>query len=100
MAAKVLAAFLEDPTREQYGFALLRLTGVKSGSLYPFLDRLEKRGWLKSWDETIDEHSEGRPRRRLYRLTGLGEREARKAVASFYLDVAKAPTWLPGFEGA
>lgn len=99
MAAKVLSAFLEDATKEQYGFGLLKLTGVRSGSLYPLLDRLEKRGWVESWQEDIDTGVEGRPRRRLYRLTLLGELEARRAVAAFYLEVAKPPSWVPGLEG-
>lgn len=80
--ARVLLAFLEDATKEQYGFGLLKSTGVKSGSLYPLLDRLEERGWIESWDEDIDVEAEGRPRRRLYRLTPLGEREARRAVGT------------------
>ena len=100
MGARVLTVFLEDPSKEQYGFALLRLTGVKSGSLYPFLARLEAQGWLEAWDEAIDVERAGRPRRRLYRLTGLGEREGRRAVAGFYRDLAQAPSWLPGFKGA
>ena len=45
--AKVLQAFLEEPSQEQYGFGLMRSTGVKSGSLYPILDSLEKSGWIE-----------------------------------------------------
>jgi PadR family transcriptional regulator PadR len=99
-AAKVLAAFLADPTREQYGFGLMRATGVKSGSLYPMLDRFERLGWIVASDESIDEQAEGRPRRVLYSLTGAGEREARAALIEFYRNVGSAPQWLPDFEGA
>lgn len=98
-SAKVLTAFLEDPSAEQYGFGLMRSTKVKSGSLYPMLDRLEKRGWIEGYDEPINEQAEGRPKRRLYRLTALGETQARRAVADFYRELPPAPGWLSGFEG-
>jgi DNA-binding PadR family transcriptional regulator len=99
-SAKVLRAFVDDPGEEQYGFGLMRSTRVKSGSLYPILERFERLRWIEGYDESIDEHTEGRPRRRLYRLTALGEREARKAVAEFYRDVGHAPAWVPGIKGA
>lgn len=94
-SAKVLQAFLVNPREEQYGFALMRSTEVKSGSLYPILERFERLRWIEGLDESIDEHAEGRRRRRLYRLTALGEREARKAVAEFYRDVGR-PRFLDG----
>jgi PadR family transcriptional regulator PadR len=98
--AKVLKAFLDDPGQDQYGFGLMKITRVQSGSLYPILERLERLGWIEGHAELIDEQAEGRPRRRLYRLTALGATEARKALADFYQDLGALPTWLPGFEGA
>jgi DNA-binding PadR family transcriptional regulator len=77
----------------------MRSTGVKSGSLYPILERFERLRWIESHDETIDGRVEGRTKRRLYKLTALGEREARKAVVAFYRDVGPAPAWVPGIEG-
>jgi len=45
------------------------LLKVETGSLYPALPRLEKRGWLKSeWDV-----SEANPRAKSYRLTPVGK---------------------------
>jgi len=94
----VLKAFLAEPTRDKYGFGLMRTTGVKSGSLYPILDRLERAGWMESHAEDIDEKVAGRPKRRLYRLTVVGRREAALAVADFYHDLQPAPRWLPRLE--
>jgi DNA-binding PadR family transcriptional regulator len=56
-----------------------RLTA--QGTLYRALSRLEEQGLLESWweDHTIAE-AEQRPRRRLYRVTALGE-AAVEAVA-------------------
>ena len=45
------------------------LLRIETGSLYPALHRLEKRGWLKSeWDV-----SEANQRAKYYRLTPLGK---------------------------
>jgi PadR family transcriptional regulator, regulatory protein PadR len=44
--AKVLKIFLEDPAQPRYGFEIMRLTSLASGSLYPMLARLERAGWL------------------------------------------------------
>ena len=45
------------------------LLKVETGSLYPALHRLEKRGWLKSqWDV-----SEANQRAKYYRLTAMGK---------------------------
>ena len=78
--ASVLDAFLSDLKREWYGFDLIERTGLKSGSIYPILHLLEADGWLRSAREDIDPSVEGRPARRLYTLTGLGEREAEAAL--------------------
>jgi hypothetical protein len=42
--AMVLKVFLEDPDQPRYGFELMKLTGMASGSLYPMLARLEGAG--------------------------------------------------------
>jgi PadR family transcriptional regulator PadR len=72
----VLDVFLGDADRDWFGFDLMEKTGLKSGTIYPLLHSLKEDGWLSATKEKIDPTVEGRPRRRLYRLTGLGEREA------------------------
>ena len=42
--ALVLKVFLEDPGQPRYGFQLMKLTGMASGSLYPMLAKLEGGG--------------------------------------------------------
>lgn len=45
------------------------------GTLYKALGRLEEAGLLASrWEEPAIAAAEGRPRRRLYEVTGVGER--------------------------
>jgi PadR family transcriptional regulator, regulatory protein PadR len=84
---KVLSRLLEDPTGEYYGFDLIDQTRIKSGTLYPILIRLEKAGWLESRLEGVDPHVAGRPPRRLYTLTGEGQRLAREALESHLSDL-------------
>lgn len=87
---KVLALFLEDVLAEWYGFSLVDQTRIKSGTLYPILIRLEKAGWLTSRLEDVDPKVVGRPPRRLYALTGEGERAARRELASHLEALAPA----------
>lgn len=72
----VLAVMLGEPTAEWYGFDLADRAGLKTGTLYPILVRLEHAKWLHSYWETVDPHVVGRPRRRLYELTAEGQQAA------------------------
>ncbi len=81
---KVLNAMLETRTEDHWGFELIKATGLKSGTLYPVLARLEAAGWVESGWESAETH--GRPRRRYYRLTGVGE-------AAAIRELARAPGW-------
>ncbi|HEY6691217.1 MAG TPA: helix-turn-helix transcriptional regulator [Solirubrobacteraceae bacterium] len=73
----VLAALLRDADEPQYGLEIAKTAGLASGTLYPILARLERQRWVESEWEQIDESTEGRRRRRYYRLTGEGARAAR-----------------------
>jgi PadR family transcriptional regulator, regulatory protein PadR len=74
----VLQQFVESPTDWQYGYELSRETGLKSGTLYPILMRLEKYRLLEArWVATED----GVPPRHTYRLTPNGLELARIKLA-------------------
>ena len=90
---RVLRFLLESPGQSRSGAEIGKATKTGSGTLYPLLARLEAVGWLASEWETVDPHEAGRPRRRLYRLTGEGQRNAHAALAGLQLssgDVAWA----------
>ncbi|MEX1184911.1 MAG: PadR family transcriptional regulator [Gemmatimonadota bacterium] len=75
---RTLIAFLEAPRSWRYGYDLMKVTDLSSGTLYPLLARLTEDDWLESrWEES--EHS-GRPPRQLYRLTAAGRVQARDAL--------------------
>jgi PadR family transcriptional regulator, regulatory protein PadR len=80
--ATVLKVFLEDPDQSRYGFELMKLTGLKSGSLYPMLAKLEKAGWLTRGKEDIDPRAAGRPARTHYTITGAAASEASIQLAA------------------
>jgi DNA-binding PadR family transcriptional regulator len=74
----VLEKFLERSTDWLYGYELSRETGLKSGTLYPILMRLEKYRLLEAcWVATED----GVPPRHTYRLTPNGLELARAKLA-------------------
>jgi DNA-binding PadR family transcriptional regulator len=80
---RVLEAFLSGPSEELAGADVARRGHIASGTLYPILLRLESAGWLVSRWEKIDPSLEGRPRRRLYRMTPSGLRRASDVFATF-----------------
>ncbi|WP_179506759.1 MULTISPECIES: PadR family transcriptional regulator [unclassified Sphingomonas] len=75
-AAKlVLAALLDRAESWSYGYDLAKSTGVKSGTLYPLLIRLEDKGFLETeWQPPAEP---GRPPRHTYKLTAAGIEVAR-----------------------
>lgn len=94
LEVSILEAALELSSRgipEAHGFLLAkklrdrqgakRLTAY--GTLYKALERLEQRGYLASrWEDPNRAAEDGRPRRRFYRLTIVGEQALADARAA------------------
>jgi PadR family transcriptional regulator len=77
---QVLQALLDSPTGETYGFELVKVTGLPSGSVYPILRRLEDERLVTAREEMINPNAR-RPRYRVfYRLNAEGRRVAREAT--------------------
>lgn len=75
-ARTLLAALLEARGAWSHGYELARSAGIKSGTLYPLLIRLEAQGYLEAqWQQPPEG---GRPPRHAYRLTELGIQLARE----------------------
>lgn len=74
------SAMLDEPARPRYGLELSKSAGLKTGTIYPALARMERSGWVESCWEAGRAQDLGRPRRRLYRLTGAGEIALRQAI--------------------
>ena len=79
--ATVLSALLHG---FGYGFEIVDVTGLRAGTVYPVLRRLEARGLVRSsWERVGNARAEGRPPRRNYRLTLEGRRKAAEAEARY-----------------
>lgn len=71
----LLAILLSAGSKWSHGYELSRRAGVKSGTLYPLLIRLEGQGYLEAqWQQSTEV---GRPPRHAYRLTASGVQLAR-----------------------
>src|ERR1700680_242028 len=72
----LLVILLAQPRTWRHGYELSQETGLKSGTLYPLLIRLNDQGLLDSkWREP---ERPGRPPRHVYRLTAGGLALARR----------------------
>src|SRR5688572_3899504 len=68
----------------RFGFDIMTVTGLTSGTVYPALDRLESAGYLRSkWEEADVAHAEGRPARRYFTLTAAGATALKAALAKY-----------------
>jgi DNA-binding PadR family transcriptional regulator len=93
----LLQALLDNASEWHYGYDLSRRTGLKSGTLYPILVRLEAQGWLDArWAE---DPAPGKPRRHLYRLTARGCEQAEELLAE-HPSGLPSPRAVPSSEGA
>jgi PadR family transcriptional regulator PadR len=91
---KVLGTFLSPRTEKLSGAEIARETKLFSGTLYPILARLEDAGWLTSEWESADPRELGRPRRRLYQITGRGVRKTDTAIRELALPLKEQLAWL------
>jgi PadR family transcriptional regulator, regulatory protein PadR len=77
-AALLVLAALGRGSR--FGFDIMDETGLKSGSVYRALSRLESLQLVESsWEDADEALREKRPRRRYYRLTEKGREELASA---------------------
>ena len=84
---KVISIFISNPWREYSGADICRKAKLKSGTVYPMLIKMEVNGWLSSELEKIDPKKEGRPKKRLYKITHKGFTEGQKILAEYFPSV-------------
>lgn len=78
---QVLRALVEG---SGYGFDVMDVTGLPSGTVYPILSRLERDGHVRSrWEDARVAREEKRPSRKYYRVTGEGRRVLAEALARY-----------------
>jgi DNA-binding PadR family transcriptional regulator len=100
---RILRVLLENPTVARHGLEIGLAAGLRGGSLYPVLSKLEDAKLVTSTWEDVDPSEVGRPRRRLYQLNPDGIVYARQALAEAQQHLSPAdqhaPAWghTPGF---
>lgn len=83
----------------RYGFDIVEATGVRGGTVYPILRRLEAKGLVSAkWEDPEIGREEGRPSRRYYRLTPAADALASEAAQRFrvplgILPASRIDTW-------
>jgi|SRR5665213_1651817 len=56
-----------------YGFSIMEMTGLPSGTVYPAMRRLERDDLIRSqWEKQSIAEAEQRPPRKYYKLTAAG----------------------------
>ena len=77
---------------EGYGFSVMEMTGLPSGTVYPAMRRLERDGLIRSqWERQSIADAEQRPPRKYYKLTRSGK-ETLEASQKRYPLLAKLAT--------
>lgn len=74
----VLGVLADKGDGWSYGLEISALTGLKSGSLYPILQRLDERALVES--QWLEPEKPGRPARHAYRITAAGRATLREAM--------------------
>lgn len=68
----------------KFGFDIMGVTNLPSGTVYPALRRLESQGLVRSdWETDKDARDHARPRRRYYALTATGKAQLAEADARY-----------------
>src|SRR6267142_6078028 len=68
----------------RYGFDIMDVTGLPSGTVYPALRRLEQAGLVVSkWEDEDTARKDQRPARKYYELTNGGRETLSEAVGRY-----------------
>jgi PadR family transcriptional regulator PadR len=69
----------------QYGFDIMDVTGLPSGTVYPALRRLERAGLVNSkWEREETARLQLRPARKYYQVTRTGQEVLANAVKRYH----------------
>lgn len=93
---QVALALLADSTSRHWGYELSKQSGVRSGVMYPILQRMLDQGWLADgWEDHLEIGEEKRPPRRYYEVTDAGRDALGGLVADARRDTRFAPLAIP-----
>jgi DNA-binding PadR family transcriptional regulator len=83
-----------------YGFDVMAILGLPSGTVYPALRRMEEQGLIEgTWEKPQVAQRDARPARKYYQLTRSGREALTEAAARYRLpDRLDAPAPRPARE--
>ena len=77
---------------QQYGFEIAATVGLRPGSVYQVLRRLEDAGYVTgTWEDADGAHAEGRPPRRFYQLNEAVSRDLLVEIARRFPSLDDVP---------
>jgi PadR family transcriptional regulator, regulatory protein PadR len=77
------AALMADASARHWGYDLSKRSGIRSGVMYPTLQRMLNEGWLADgWEDQAQVGRGKRPPRRYYELTDKGKIELGALLAA------------------
>jgi PadR family transcriptional regulator PadR len=82
-----------------YGFSIMEMTGLPSGTVYPAMRRLERDALIRSqWEKQSIADAEQRPPRKYYKLTAAGKTTLEASRRRYPLLERLVPAFTPGEE--
>jgi PadR family transcriptional regulator, regulatory protein PadR len=90
-AAVILGAIAAG---DGYGFSVMELTGLPSGTVYPALRRLERDDLIRSqWEKQSIADDALRPPRKYYKVTRTGRASLEASRERYPLLASLVPSW-------
>ena len=92
----VAVALMADASGQHWGYELSKRSGVRSGVMYPILQRMLDEGWLDDgWEDQAQVGRAKRPPRRYYELTDKGKAALGAVIAESRHDARFGPLMSP-----
>lgn len=89
---QVSLSLMADANGRHWGYDLSKRSGVRSGVMYPTLQRMLDEGWLTDgWEDQVQVGRAKRPPRRYYELTDQGKIALGAVIAEARRDTRFAP---------
>jgi PadR family transcriptional regulator PadR len=83
---------MADASGRHWGYELSKQSGVRSGVMYPILQRMLDEGWLvDGWEDQAKTGRAKRPPRRYYELTDAGKIALGAVITDAHQDARFAP---------
>jgi PadR family transcriptional regulator PadR len=98
---QVAVALMSDASGRHWGYELSKSSGVRSGVMYPVLQRMLGEGWLADgWEDQVHAGKSKRPPRRYYELTDEGRGALGAMLTEARRDARFRPIFAPQIAGS